>query len=168
MHKIHATTAAERVNSGQTATSRFFSNTWPLSPQTLNTSDPRKRPKTSNYTLERRVTCRRNPLRLQWCDSHRTKRLRGMWKTTHPSPDERRNKSPTLWAQGRLGWGAWGLRWKHRSSWWIWSISAPQSAGSVNLNSYITGPLKTSIARHSRHIRVTLDKLHGEWNERMV
>lgn len=78
-------------------------------------------------------------------------------------PDMMRNKSPALWAQGRLGWGARGLRWKRRWSWVISSISAPQSTGAVNLNSYITGPLKTSIAGYSRHIRVTLEKLDSVW-----
>lgn len=40
---------------------------------------------------------------------------------------------------------------------------ATQSTETVNLNSYITGPLETSIASYSRHLRVVWENLHSAW-----
>lgn len=38
---------------------------------------------------------------------------------------------------------------------------ATQSTEAVNLNSYITGPLETSIASYSRHQRAMWENLHS-------
>ena len=78
-------------------------------------------------------------------------------------PDKTRNKSPERWSRGRLGRVHEGriTRWKHCWRSVIRCVPATQSTRAVNLNSYITAPLKTSIASYSRHMRVTGEKLHG-------
>lgn len=152
--------SADRVNPGQTAVTNL-----PLLFKHLALWKPLLSERRQTTPLRNMLLAEGTHFLFLGATAHQTKwlrALRGVWKTTHSSPDKRRNKSLALWALGMLGWGARGLRWKHR--WVIWSISAPQSTGAVNLNSYITSPLKTSIAGYSRHIRVTLEKLHSSWS----
>lgn len=95
------------------------------------------------------------------CDSGQTKRFQGCWWVygrQHTLPLIRQEIK--AWrVEPRGGWDGvcegWVTRWKHCWGWVIWCISATQNTEAVNLNSYVTGPLKTSIRSYRRHIRVT-------------